>query len=66
MVIISWMAFWIDPKELKSQVQITATILTVIAFSFAIAANIPRVPYLTFIDSIFLTCYIFVLVLPLP
>ena len=61
MVILSWMAFWIDPKELNSQVNITVTIiLTVIAFSFAIASNLPKVPYLTFIDAFILACYIFV------
>ena len=60
-VILSWTAFWMDPKELSSIVQITiTTLLTVIAFSFAISANLPKVPYLTFIDSVFLASYIFV------
>ena len=51
MVVLSWTTFWIDPTELSSQVQISVTtILTVIAFAFAIQANLPKVPYLTFID----------------
>jgi hypothetical protein len=61
MVVLSWTVFWIDPAELGSQVQISVTtILTVIAFAFAIQANLPKVPYLTFIDVFFLVCYLFV------
>jgi hypothetical protein len=61
MVVLSWTVFWIDPRELSSQVQISVTtILTVIAFAFAIQANLPKVPYLTFIDVFFLVCYLFV------
>jgi hypothetical protein len=61
MVVLSWTVFWIDPAELSSQVQISVTtILTVIAFAFAIQANLPKVPYLTYIDVFFLVCYLFV------
>ncbi len=61
MVILSWTVFWIESSELNSQVDISATtILTVIAFAFAIQANLPKVPYLTFIDVFFLVCYLFV------
>jgi hypothetical protein len=35
------------------------TILTIIAFAFAISLTLPRVPYLTFADAFFLACYIF-------
>jgi Neurotransmitter-gated ion-channel ligand binding domain/Neurotransmitter-gated ion-channel transmembrane region len=63
MVILSWTVFWIDPSELSSQVQISVTtILTVIAFAFAIQANLPKVPYLTYIDLFFLNCYLFVFI----
>ncbi len=61
MVILSWTVFWIDTSELSSQVTISVTtILTLIAFAFAIQANLPKVPYLTFIDVFFLVCYLFV------
>jgi hypothetical protein len=61
MVVLSWTVFWIDPAELSSQVQISVTtILTVIAFAFAIQANLPKVPYLTYIDVFFLISYLFV------
>lgn len=60
MVIVSWSVFWFDPPEVSSQVQIAVTtILTIIAFALAISLTLPRVPYLTFADAFFLTCYIF-------
>ncbi len=63
MVFLSWAVFWIDPVDLSNQVQIAVTtILTVIAFAFAISATMPRVPYMTFIDAFFLACYIFVFI----
>jgi hypothetical protein len=63
MVVLSWTVFWIDNSELNSQVTISVTtILTVIAFAFAISTNLPKVSYLTFIDVFFLTCYMFVFV----
>ena len=63
MVFLSWTVLWIDPKELSSQTQISVTtILTVIAFSFAISVTLPKVPYLTFIDAFFLLCYFFVFI----
>jgi hypothetical protein len=61
MVVLSWAVFWIEARDLSNQVQIAiTTILTVIAFAFAISATMPRVPYLTYIDAFFLVCYVFV------
>ena len=61
MVVLSWSVFWVEARDLSNQVQIAVTtILTVIAFAFAISATMPRVPYLTYIDAFFLTCYVFV------
>jgi hypothetical protein len=61
MVSLSWSVYWIDPKDLSSQVQISiTTILTVIAFAFSISLSLPKVPYLTFIDAFFLDCLVFV------
>ena len=63
MVAVSWTVFWIDGSEFNSQVTIAVTtILTVIAFSFAISNNLPKVAYLTFIDVFFLGCYAFVFI----
>ncbi len=61
MVFLSWSVFWIEPNDLSNQIQVAVTtILTVIAFAFAISATMPRLPYLTYIDAFFLECYIFV------
>jgi hypothetical protein len=63
MVALSWTVFWVDPADLATQVQIAVTtVLTIIAFAFAISASLPRVPYLTFIDAFFLSCYVFVFI----
>ena len=63
MVAVSWTVFWIDGSEFNSQVTIAVTtILTVIAFSFAISNDLPKVAYLTFIDVFFLCCYAFVFI----
>jgi len=60
-VALSWTVYWIDTRDLSSQVQISVTtILTVIAFSFSISLSLPKVPYLTFIDAFFLDCLVFV------
>ena len=63
MVVVSWSVFWFDPPEVSSQVTIAVTtILTIIAFALTISLTLPRVPYLTFVDAYFLTCYIFAFV----
>jgi Neurotransmitter-gated ion-channel transmembrane region len=63
MVVLSWAVFWIEPNDLSNQIQVAVTtILTVIAFAFAISATMPRLPYLTYIDAFFLECYIYVFI----
>ncbi len=60
-VFLSWAVFWIEESDLSNQIQVAVTtILTVIAFAFAISATMPRLPYLTYIDAFFLECYIYV------
>jgi hypothetical protein len=63
MVFLSWAVFWIEANDLSNQVQVAVTtILTVIAFAFAISVTMPRLPYLTYIDAFFLECYIYVFI----
>jgi hypothetical protein len=63
MVVLSWSVFFVEERDLTTQVTIAVTtILTVIAFAFAISATMPRLPYLTYIDAFFLQCYVFVFV----
>ncbi|MDB5108418.1 MAG: neurotransmitter-gated ion-channel ligand-binding protein [Candidatus Binatus sp.] len=63
MVFLSWAIFWVEASDLTNQVTIAVTtMLTVIAFAFAISSTMPRVPYLTYIDAFFLQCYVFVFI----
>ncbi|HTW88855.1 MAG TPA: hypothetical protein VMD75_12705 [Candidatus Binataceae bacterium] len=63
MVLLSWTVFWMETFDLQNQIQVAViTLLTVIAFALAISSNLPRVPYLTFSDAFFLTCYVFVFI----
>jgi len=38
------------------------TMLALVAFEFAVARDLPRVPYVTFLDAVFLTSFMFVFV----
>jgi hypothetical protein len=61
MVTVSWTIFWMGLDDFGNQILVAiTTILTVIAFAFSIESNLPKVPYVTYIDAFFLCCYIFV------
>lgn len=61
MVAVSWTIFWMSLDDFGNQILVAVTtILTIIAFAFAIESNLPKVPYVTYIDAFFLCCYIFV------
>ena len=50
-VIMSWLVFWIDLGLISSRISLSITaMLTMIAYRFAIAGNIPRLPFLTHMD----------------
>ncbi len=54
-VMMSWSVFWIDPREVGPQFSIAVTsMLTLIAYRFAIESNIPKLPYLTRLDAFIL------------
>lgn len=51
-VIMSWVPRWIDPREIGASLGISATsFLTLIAYLFAITVLLPRVSYITRMDS---------------
>ena len=55
-VIMSWAVFWIDPINASSQVSIAMTsMLTLIAYRFAIDSQLPLLPYMTRLDAFILT-----------
>lgn len=50
-VMMSWLVYWIDPSLVASQISVAVTaMLTMIAYRFALAGMIPRLPFLTSLD----------------
>jgi hypothetical protein len=61
MLLVAWSTLWIAPSHFAQQLSLTMpTFISVIAFSYAMAFTLPRVPYLTFMNAFFLSVYIFV------
>jgi hypothetical protein len=55
-VMMSWAVFWIDPVNASSQISIAMTsMLTLIAYRFAVDSQLPRLPYMTRLDAFILT-----------
>jgi len=51
-VFMSWAVFWIDPAQLGAQIGMSATsMLTLIAFQFAMANILPHLSYYTLLDK---------------
>ena len=60
-VIMSWTVFWIDPIHSNSQISVAVTsMLTLIAYRFAIDSQLPRLPYITLLDAFILTSTVLV------
>lgn len=54
-VIMSFLVFWIDPERFGPQIGLSATsMLTLIAFQFALTTTLPKVGYLTLMDELIL------------
>lgn len=54
-VIMSWAVFWIDPKQSGTQMSVgMTTMLTLIAFRFAVVSSLPNISYLTKMDILIL------------
>ena len=50
-VMMSWVVFWVDPKESGTQISVAiTTMLTLIAYRFAVGNDIPKVSYLSCLD----------------
>jgi hypothetical protein len=53
---MSWAVFWIDPLNASSQISIAMTsMLTLIAYRFAVDSQLPLLPYMTRLDAFILT-----------
>jgi hypothetical protein len=60
MTMIPMVAFWIDVLQFDWLLKIPMTmLLSMVAFEFAIARDLPRVGYLTFLDAVFLASFTF-------
>ena len=58
---MSWAVFWIDPIHSNSQISIAVTsMLTLIAYRFAVDSQLPRLPYMTRLDAFILTSTVLV------
>jgi len=50
-VFMSWTVFWINPSQVGPQISMSATsMLTLIAFQFAMGSMLPRLSYFTIMD----------------
>jgi hypothetical protein len=59
MTLIPTVAFWIDPKEFDWLLKVPLTmLLSLVAFQFAIARDLPKVGYVTFLDATFLLSFV--------
>lgn len=51
-VLMSWSVFWIDPSSAGTQIAVaTTSMLTLIAYRFAIDTQVPKVSYMTKMDQ---------------
>jgi hypothetical protein len=62
-VAMSWVVFWIDPRESGTQISVAITaMLTVMAYRFAVGTNLPKLEYMTRLDLFILGSSILVFV----
>ena len=59
-LIVCWSVVWINPKELEAKLTITIVcLLSLIAYNFVIDEELPKLEYLTVMDWIVLTSYVY-------
>jgi hypothetical protein len=62
-VMMSWVVFWIDPENSGTQIGVaTTSMLTLIAYRFAIDTHVPKVPYSTRLDDFIFTSTLIVFI----
>lgn len=63
LVIISWVTFWLSHEEFKTKDQLgsaVSTLLIIVAFNITATTVLPRTDYITYIDALLFTCFVFV------
>jgi hypothetical protein len=60
MTMIPSVVFWMDVKEFDWTLKVPMTmLLSMVALEFAVARDLPRIGYVTFLDALFLASYFF-------
>lgn len=55
---LSWSIFWMTEESFATRSRVSATgVLTIVAYQFAAAGNLPRVAYLTLLDKIMIVSF---------
>ena len=65
LVFISWITFWLSPEEFKTKDQLqsaVSTLLIIVAFNITASSLLPRTEYMTYIDALLFTSFIFVII----
>jgi neurotransmitter-gated ion-channel len=58
LTMIPSVVFWIDAKEFDWLLKVPMTmLLSMVAFEFTIARDLPRIGYVTFLDAVFLASF---------
>jgi len=59
-LLVAWSCFWINPKELEARLTVSIVcLLTLIAYTFVIDKDLPKLSYMTIMDLGILVSYIF-------
>ena len=59
-LVVCWSSIWITPREIESRLTITIVcLLSLIAYNFVIDEELPKLEYLTVMDWIVLTSYVY-------
>ena len=59
-LLVSWSVFWINPKEIEARLTVSIVcLLSLIAYTFIVDKDLPKLSYLTIMDFIILLSYFF-------
>jgi hypothetical protein len=58
-VALSWSIFWMSEERVAGRSRITATgVLTIVAYQFVVAEDLPRIAYLTLLDKVMILSFV--------
>jgi hypothetical protein len=60
-VALSWSVFWMPTESLANRIRFASTaFLTIVAYQFAVAGNLPKVAYLTLMDQLMIGSFVLI------